>query len=57
MKEIDEEEYLDTIEGLVTKKWAILSGHEAIKRKKVFEFCYRKGYEASYINEALKNCR
>jgi len=57
MKEIDEEEYQKTIDKLVTDKWASLSGHEAIKRKKVFEFCYRKGYEAKYINEALSRCK
>lgn len=57
MKEIEEEEYLNTIEELVSKKWATLSGHEAIKRKKVFEYCYRKGYEATYINNALANCK
>ena len=57
MKEIDEDEYQKTIELLVKKKWATLNGHEAIKRKKTFEYCYRKGYEASYINEALKKCK
>lgn len=53
MKEIDEEEYKSTILYLVEKKLSSLIGHEAIKRKKVFEHCYRKGYEASYINSAL----
>lgn len=53
MKEIDEDEYLDTILYLVEKKLSTVSGHEAIRRKKVFEHCYRKGYEANYINMAL----
>jgi len=53
MKEIDEEEYELTILTLVEKKLKALSGHEAIRRKKVFEYCYRKGYEANYINMAL----
>ena len=53
MKEIDEEEYEFTILSLVEKKLATLHGHEAIKRQKVFEYCYRKGYEATYINKAL----
>lgn len=55
MKEIDEEEYVSTINNLVEKKWDTLSGHEAIKRKKTFEYCYRKGYEANYINSAIAN--
>lgn len=53
MKEIDESEYESTISLMVEKKLATVSGHEAIRRKKVFEFCYRKGYEANYINSAL----
>jgi len=55
MKEIDEDEYVKTITYLVEKKLSTVSGHEAIRRKKVFEFCYRKGYEANYINSALSD--
>lgn len=55
MKEIDEDEYLHTITYLVEKKLATVSGHEAIRRKKIFEFCYRKGYEANYINNVLND--
>ena len=57
MKEIDEEEYEKTITALTKKKWDSLTGHEAIKRKKVFEYCYRKGYEANIINMAIAKCK
>ncbi len=56
MKEIDESEYETTILQLVEKKLATVSGHEAIRRKKVFEYCYRKGYEANTINQAIATC-
>lgn len=53
LKEIDEDEYKETIQTIVKKKLITLTGHEAIRRKKVFEYCYRRGYEPKYINAAL----
>jgi len=53
IKEIDDEEYIETLNKLVEKKLTTLTGYEAIRRKKVFEYCYRKGYEANYINVAI----
>ena len=55
MKEIDEDEYLKTIEELIEKKNKTIRETNPIKRKKkLFNYMFTKGYESSLIWKEIK---
>jgi regulatory protein len=56
MAEIDEDEYLKTIDILSEKKLATLSGekNKFIKMTKLKNYLLQKGYEFEYINDIIK---
>lgn len=54
LKEIDEEEYLDTLESLVRKKVDTIHEKDSFKkRKKIVDYLLRQGYESSLIYEKI----
>ena len=54
LKEIEENDYLNTLENLVTQKWETTSESNFYKKKKkVADFLLRKGYESNLIYESL----
>ena len=57
MKEIDEQEYISTLQNLADKKMAILSAEKNafIKMGKLKNYLLQKGYEAEYIHEIVKD--
>ena len=55
MEEIDEDEYLATVEKLLVNQVAkYRSIHPMQKRKKAYQFLYTKGYESEIINLVMK---
>lgn len=55
LKEIEEDDYLSTLNLLLEKKWASLPGNNLrLKKKKCFDYLKLKGYETNLILEALK---
>tara|TARA_R110001592_G_scaffold33617_1_gene116357 strand:+ start:114 stop:590 length:477 start_codon:yes stop_codon:yes gene_type:complete len=56
LKEIDEVEYLETINRIAVKRKEILNESDFYKRKKkLSDFLIRKGYEFDLIFETIKN--
>ncbi len=56
MKEIDNEEYYNTINSLLEKKWRILKEPNLfIKKQKVVRYLLQKGYEADLVWDAVNN--
>ena len=54
LKEIEESEYLETLNKLVFQKESSLSETNAFKKKqKIFEFVYRRGFESNLIHQAI----
>jgi len=53
LKEIDEDEYLESFNLLAEKQWQGLSGTTLNKRKKLTDFLLRKGYETQLINDKV----
>ena len=54
LKEIDETEYLETLENLIEKKTANSKETDPYKkRKKITDYLLRQGYESSLIYETL----
>lgn len=50
MKEIDEEGYLKTLQGLAEKKWESLKGEQyLVRKKKTADYLLQKGYEPNLI--------
>lgn len=55
LKEIDEEEYQETLSTLLHKKKAQMKEPHPLKmKKKLFDYAYRKGYGVNNINLALE---
>jgi len=55
LKEIDEELYVKTIEKIATsKKNTIKESNLFKKKKKIYDYLYRKGYESSLIQETIQ---
>lgn len=55
LKEIDEELYVKTIEKIATsKKITIKESNLFKKKKKIYDYLYRKGYESSLIQETIQ---
>ncbi len=57
LQEIDEEDYKNTLQLLISQKHKELSKERqpAIRNQKVFRYALQKGYESNLIAEALKN--
>lgn len=54
LKEIDEQEYLDTLESLTLHKWENTKEINFYKKKKkVADYLLRKGYETNLVFESL----
>ncbi len=56
MEEIEEEDYLKTLEGLIRKKADQMTNPYSFQNKqKLAAFVIRKGYESNLVWEVLKN--
>ena len=55
LKEIDEQEYIATLERLIEKKHIQVKENGFKKRKKITDYLLRQGFEYSLINEYLSN--
>lgn len=54
LKEIDDDEYIESLYKLSSQKWeSINESNFYKKKKKVIDYLLRKGYESSFIYEAL----
>ena len=54
LKEIDENEYLSTLEKIAsTKNQSIKESNNYKRKQKLYQFLYRKGYESNLINEVI----
>ena len=53
MKEIEDDDYLLTLEELATKKFNSLNGTDAVRKEKTKRFLANKGYEYDLINKTL----
>ena len=55
LKEIDEDQYIDTLKELLQQKWESLGSEKNlfIKRKKTADFLAQKGYESDLVSDAL----
>lgn len=55
LKEIDPEEYYNTLKKLARKKWTELKSEklQPIRKNKAYRYLAQKGYESSLINDAL----
>jgi regulatory protein len=56
LKEIDEEDYLRTLQKLATKKWATIKGegvNQYVKLSKTTDYLLQKGYEPDLIKQAI----
>lgn len=54
LKEIDEDDYLNTIQKVAEKKWALLKEPNAFKkRSKLLTYLSSKGYESELIYEVV----
>ena len=56
LKQIDDQQYSNTLDKLVNAKWNTLKGESKQSRQaKTFSYLLQKGYEGSLVSEALKN--
>lgn len=51
---IDEEEYRNTLTGVLKKKWELTSGETSSRLNKTASFAIGKGYESTLVFEVLK---
>ena len=55
LKEIDEDDYLDTFENLAQKTWYTITEKNSLKKRKKFcDSLLRKGYESDLVYEKVK---
>lgn len=55
MKEIDEDDYLKTLDRLAEKKYASLKGEQyLVRRKKTMDYLLQKGFEPELVSSAVK---
>ncbi len=56
MKEIDADEYYETLHTLATAKFESLKETNVyIKKQKLYQYLYRRGFESDLIQEVIKN--
>lgn len=54
LKEIEEDEYLGTLDQLVEKKWLSISEKDLFRKKnKVFQYLIGRGFESDLIQESM----
>jgi regulatory protein len=54
LKQVDEKEYLKTLEKLLEKKQALLKKEQpVIRKKKTMDYLLQKGFEADLINKMM----
>jgi regulatory protein len=54
MKEIDEEGYVKTLNGLAEKKYETLKGEQyLVRKKKTMDYLMQKGFEPELVNAAI----
>ncbi len=54
LKQVDEEEYLKTLNKLAQEKYAALKSEQyLVRKKKTINYLIAKGFEAELVNEAL----
>ncbi len=54
LKQIDEAEYLQTLEKLATKKYSLLKGEQyLIRKKKTMDYLMMKGFEGELVREVM----
>ncbi|HEY1115706.1 MAG TPA: regulatory protein RecX [Chitinophagaceae bacterium] len=55
LKEIDEDDYLKTLDKLAEKKYAALKGEQyLVRRKKTMDYLMQKGFEPELVSSAVK---
>ena len=55
LKEIDEDEYLKTIEEVANSKYAQLKeSNKYLKNQKLYQYLYRRGFESDIIQDTIK---
>jgi regulatory protein len=55
LKEIDEDDYQQTLQHLAEKKWLLLSDEQPVSRQaKTIQYLLQKGYELPLIQNVLK---
>jgi len=55
LKEIEEEEYLETIERIaLIKAKTIHEKNSYLRKQKLYQYLYRKGYESDLISKVIK---
>ncbi len=58
MKEIDEEDYLKSLDKLASQKWSSLKSEQYMSRQaKTLSFLMQKGYEPDLANKAIQQIR
>jgi regulatory protein len=59
LKEIDENDYIKTLDKLAAAKWDTLKGETNlfVKLRKTQDYLLQKGYESGLIREALQKVR
>jgi regulatory protein len=56
LRQIDENEYLTTLNTLVARKWATLDGESGLQRRaKTISYLLQKGFEPAFVQQAVKN--
>lgn len=54
MKEIDDEDYKQTLKELAEKKYGLLKGEQyLVRKKKTMDYLMQKGYEADLVTRAV----
>ncbi len=54
MKNVDMDEYLNNLKSLAQKKSALIKDTGYLKKQKIAQFLYGKGYESDLIQDVLK---
>ena len=56
LQQIDEDDYLQTLQRLAEQKWALLRGEKNIftKKRKLHDYLLQKGFESDRISEMIK---
>ena len=56
MKEIDAEEYYETLQTLATAKFELIKETNTyVKKQTLYQYLYRRGFESDFIQEVMKS--
>ena len=58
LQQIDEDDYLQTLQKLAEQKWTLLRGEKNIytKKRKLQDYLLQKGFEGDKVSEMVKKC-